>query len=696
MNKEEHDERLIELELEGYSKAAAKIIIKILDKKSGNTVNTNFQIRNDSKKYKYNKKFTEEELLWLYPLNNRYDIYLADRLTIRYMLQEYNSITPKYYFLLQRRNGKTIPIPLLDLDESLEISFESILKVLRDKKNLALINSSTAVSMRKRVVSYKEGKYYFRKKEILKEELLELLSNENGTIITENIRADLKSRELFDGKSPSVNVQTLNGKVVSVYLTVQGGDDTLNKNTLKRHIVNKKYLTDEENRKLFLIVEKLNNFFPEAEYLNYELIKTKKGFKIVSINSGLELLEIINIKKDLLEYLNKKANLKKMINSRSFIDEEKLRERKRIEATGFNYRAYEAWIRDLNDDCKNKLTTKEGKSWAHERGFYSYRIKQFDLNEENLDDYLPDFTYKWLRNINCKYRKWIGDKMLIRYILNDFVEYLPKLYYSLIKYDGQLRINKKQDLPIGYKGDFNGIINLLENEKKLVMKPIVGSRGIGFYRMQFIKGEFFLNDINYSKKEMFKIINNLDGDYVITEYVNQCSFLTRIYPETVSTVRLMVINRDGKLPKIMDAYIRIGCVKSGFTDNISRGGLVAKVDIDTGELLEPESFNNYIYKDCKTHPDTGIRIEGKLPNWKTNIKLLLKMIKHLSPIEYMGVDMAITEEGFKILEINRHQDLHRYQNYSDEVHHFFMEKIEFKKNKYNVPYELLEKELEYE
>ena len=48
-------------------------------------------------------------------------------------------------------------------------------------------------------------------------------------------------------------------------------------------------------------------------------------------------------------------------------------------------------------------------------------------------------------------------------------------------------------------------------------------------------------------------------------------------------------------------------------------------------------------------------------------------------LEYLGFDIAITEDGFKILEINIHQDIHKAHEFTEEINRFFSEKIQYKK-----------------
>ena len=140
----------------------------------------------------------------------------------------------------------------------------------------------------------------------------------------------------------------------------------------------------------------------------------------------------------------------------------------------------------------------------------------------------------------------------------------------------------------------------------------------------------------------------------------------------------MVINKAGDNPWIADAYIRIATASTGITDNISDGGVCARINLSTGEMFEPEQIINHIIKPCKVHPDSGVEIKGRIPNWDKIIKGVTEISNYIGQLEYLGFDIVVTEESFKVLEINTHQDLHRYPHYRPKVHSYFLGKVKEK------------------
>ena len=156
-------------------------------------------------------------------------------------------------------------------------------------------------------------------------------------------------------------------------------------------------------------------------------------------------------------------------------------------------------------------------------------------------------------------------------------------------------------------------------------------------------------------------------------------YLRIIYRQAAFTVRIMVINRCGLYPVIENAYFRIGTKSTGFTDNIGSGGVFAYVDEKTGHFHDAEVIKEHIISPCPLHPDTGVKIEGTLPHWGEVLTVIPELCRYISPLEYLGFDVVITDAGFKILEINTHQDLHRYPTYNENVHAYFAHKLELKR-----------------
>lgn len=86
-------------------------------------------------------------------------------------------------------------------------------------------------------------------------------------------------------------------------------------------------------------------------------------------------------------------------------------------------------------------------------------------------------------------------------------------------------------------------------------------------------------------------------------------------------------------------------------DNLAGGGLVAAVDLKTGKLITDavdEEGNVY-----SRHPATGMIIKGfDIPFFAETLKLVLDAYEKKRFEGYLGWDIAITEDGPEVVEVN--------------------------------------------
>ena len=301
------------------------------------------------------------------------------------------------------------------------------------------------------------------------------------------------------------------------------------------------------------------------------------------------------------------------------------------------------------------------------------------MTEENYRGVISDRDYDYLYPLNNHYRIWVDDKLTMKYMLAPFDQFLPRYYYHLMRDRGVMKL---MDCPSECSADLDGILRLLREKKTLAAKCVTGTHGVGFYRIEATEESFAVNGVEKSEQEFREYLNSLD-DYILTEFVEMHPVLKKLNPHSVNTIRVMVINETGSNPIIPFVYMRIGTKRSGVVDNVAQGGMVCKVDVDTGMYHDAESLSNHVYHSEETHPDTGEKLQGMLPNWEIVKKTIIEMSKYLPQLTWLGYDIAITESGFCIIEINSHQGLHKAHEYPPEVNHFLFSAIEKKREKYH-------------
>lgn len=444
------------------------------------------------------------------------------------------------------------------------------------------------------------------------------------------------------------------------------------------------------------IKEKVNDIFcfiPQIEFCAINIIITKTSFKIS---------KVINLPRYPLEFgfndstnnylrikLYQKKELFKKYSAGLKYGFKKIKLKIRsiftrcIYPKGMIFYLGVTWPKDIYKDFfSNKMTSVRRKIWAYRRGFLSYRIEQYTITQENHKQFISDFEYKWLRHINNKYRIWLEDKITIKYILSGFNEFLPEYYFYISYKNGNSKIIKMQDSPQYLSPTYESIFELLKKKGELAFKRDNGSHGDGFFRLSYRDNKIYLNLLETTEKNIIDILENKEHQYLITEYIQMHSQLKQIYDGAVNTIRIIVFKKDGKNPIIGNAYMRIGSKNTGVVDNMEAGGMYAQIDLYTGRY-----FNGKIMKDgnivsCEYHPDTKIKIEGILPNWQRTKELVLEISRSLLQLEYLGFDIAITQNGIKIIEINRFVDYPKIEKWSPEITEYLLYKLNIKKAKY--------------
>jgi len=345
--------------------------------------------------------------------------------------------------------------------------------------------------------------------------------------------------------------------------------------------------------------------------------------------------------------------------------------------------------REWYDTVRNNLLTDKEtplkqKLWCYRRGFMPWRIHQYGLTEDNFKEFLSDRDYMYLHQMNNSYKKWIEDKMTFRLVLDPFKEHLPKYYFQILQRDDKPMILRLPDLPEGFEPTFDDILRLLRQEGKLALKASSGTHGIGFYKMHYENGKYYLNNEETTAYGIRSTINSFKSFYVITNYINMHDQIKKIYAGSVNTIRIMMINRDGHHPQLLDAYMRIGSKKSGVTDNVAFGGVVCTINMETGEYGNGMQIKDHRFIDIKKHPDTGTPLRGIIPNWELIKKGLIDICNYMPQLEYLGFDVVCTPEGFVLLEVNSHQDLHRLRYYDPRIKDFFFYKLRRKERLYKI------------
>ena len=148
---------------------------------------------------------------------------------------------------------------------------------------------------------------------------------------------------------------------------------------------------------------------------------------------------------------------------------------------------------------------------------------------------------------------------------------------------------------------------------------------------------------------------------IINEYICQHDYSSSIYPMSVNTIRLITI-RDPKNNEIVlpCAAHRFGNSKSGIVDNVSSGGFVTQVDVESGTIGLAKSFTDSTA--IKIHPDTKAAISGvQIPRWNKVCREVIAAHQKMPYIPLIAWDIVITEDNYSVLEVNASCSLELFQ-----------------------------------
>lgn len=199
------------------------------------------------------------------------------------------------------------------------------------------------------------------------------------------------------------------------------------------------------------------------------------------------------------------------------------------------------------------------------------------------------------------------------------------------------------------KCSYEDFEKFIKSKKVVMVKPVDLSCGKGVEKITV--------DESTNIKELYDSL--LENKQILVEdYIVQHPAISKIYPNSVNTLRIVSIYRNGEV-HIVFRSIRMG--NSGnVVDNFNHGGLLTTIDED-GVIRKPaiDKLGNVYEK----HPYTGTElINYKIPFFDEAIEYVKKLALHTPQVGYIAWDIAITENGPTVIEGNAFPGHDLYQS----------------------------------
>lgn len=307
----------------------------------------------------------------------------------------------------------------------------------------------------------------------------------------------------------------------------------------------------------------------------------------------------------------------------------------------------------------NKMLTKKGGwggGWNFRKGFLKSTVETSEITRGNYKDFISDRAYRMKHPVNREYSQIIDNKMYLPLMLSSYKEHLPKYYYFKDKGKFHL-LNREDNIGMEICLDNGGFLFFLRKQGILVAKRGNLSVGRGFYLLQATGDDIYINNEQVSEASFYKVLDEIDNS-IISEYIEQHSYAKAIAPDSLNTIRFLVIrDADSGKFELLRSFHRFG-TNGNIVDNIGSGdGVCAFIDVQSG-MLTGEGIVNFgsggerLVKNL-IHPNSGIPLKNmEIPNFQEIKKKVLHISDNFPYLRYIGWDVAVTEDGFKIIETN--------------------------------------------
>lgn len=256
-------------------------------------------------------------------------------------------------------------------------------------------------------------------------------------------------------------------------------------------------------------------------------------------------------------------------------------------------------------------------------GYYDYTMFGFyDMNGRQRDTYLTRVRNK--KVCELMNQPGFGDIFDDKLVFN--VRFAPYLHRKTLNAGACTEAELR---------DF------LEGQESFFAKPNRGTCGNGIEKLRTADFEGPAAILAYVREKDL---------LVLEQALIQHPDMAQLHPQSVNTLRI-VTDRVGDVVHIAYIVVKVG-TGDGFCDNSGQGGVICRVDPETGKIVSvaTDDYTVHVYE---KHPDTGVVFKGyQIPLHKEAIALAKELATVVPEITHVGWDIAITPTGPVLIEGN--------------------------------------------
>lgn len=298
-----------------------------------------------------------------------------------------------------------------------------------------------------------------------------------------------------------------------------------------------------------------------------------------------------------------------------------------------------------------KILKKYWKCFPTQYFEYGMFEKGCTLSIHEMKEYVPFFfaPYLFFPRVNSLYYKILDEKNIANLF---FDQYKIPHTKTLFKYFERKFYNVFEE-QISETEVENVFKNL--NADRIFVKPSVGLQGMDIDL--FVRNNNGFGDQNGNRLNKEYFFNLKSRFYLVEQGIEQHDSINEIYPDAVNSIRIITKTINDQT-EILVAFLKAGRF-GAYVDN-SRDSIGIKIDIDSGKL--DKFAYAFDLSRLTHHSDTGFEFsKGTIPYWSIIKNSVTKYARMFSFVKYIGWDIAITPEGFNVIEINRSPGLRMVQ-----------------------------------
>jgi len=319
------------------------------------------------------------------------------------------------------------------------------------------------------------------------------------------------------------------------------------------------------------------------------------------------------------------------------------------------------WRKEMQWDVP--LSKRRPRWWL--KGFLSRSAVLYELDEGNDPNRYVTDVHRYFRTknmVHARLQDIINNKLSTHLLLRSMDIRSPELIgvYSrgLVHF-----FPEEGRMPVA---DY---LEAMEHGETVFFKVLAGAEGNNIHAVEKTSDTTWaLDGVERNRASAASVFTRETKPMIIERGLVQHPEQAALFPDSVNTLRVltMVDLENNSEPFIAMAVQRIGCRRSAPADNWTRGGLSARVDLETGTLSRATRLPDDDKKEWfDRHPDNGAQITGvPVPLWQEVRELVLHSARSLSFMEYIGWDIVISPDGPVVLEANINTGLNVMQSHA--------------------------------